>query len=441
MEKKLSKYEPDEYVKVKHPEWSKNATIYQVNIRQFTKGGTFNSFEKHLDRIKSLGVDIIWLMPIHPVGIEARKGSLGSSYSVRDYYDVNEEFGTHEDLKQLVRKIHDKGMYVILDWVANHSSRDNTLTITHPEWYSKDRKGHFTPTPWYDWDDIIEFDYGNAELRQYMTAALKYWVDEFDIDGYRCDVAGFVPLDFWENARAELEAIKPVFMLAEWESRDLLKKSFDMVYSWSLWDKMLLAVNTGKLSPLIEWMAHQTKAFPADGISMSFIENHDKNAWEGNQFDNFGSGLEAAIVMTVMVKGMPLIYGGQEAGLKRSLPFFEKDEIIWQKHHIGELYKTLFHLKHVNHALWNAHNGGEMVRINHNHEDKVIAFSREKDGHAIISMINFSKEKLTIKIKEKEYSGYYIDWFTKEEIDVKNLSQVGLQPWGYKIFSSIPKNA
>ncbi|EMP5336904.1 alpha-amylase family glycosyl hydrolase [Citrobacter freundii] len=435
MENNLSVYNSHKYVKIKHPEWSKNATIYQVNIRQFTKEGTFKSFEKHLDRIKNIGVDIIWLMPIHPIGTVGRKGTLGSGYSVYDYFEINQEFGTHGDLKRLIKKIHDHGMYVILDWVANHSSRDNQLTITHPEWYSKDRKGRFTPTPWYDWDDIIEFDYSNAELRQYMTTALKYWVEKFDIDGYRCDVAGFVPLDFWENARKELDSIKPIFMLAEWESRDMLQKSFDMVYSWSLWDKMLLAVNAGKLAPLIEWMAHQTKAFPADGISMSFIENHDKNAWEGNQFDNFGESLEAAIVMTVMVKGMPLIYGGQESGLNRSLSFFDKDEIIWEEHSIGELYKKLFHLKHVNHALWNANHGGEMVRINHNYEDKVIVFSREKNGDSIIALINFSKEKLNVKFRENDYTGRYTNWFTKEEMDVENLREVVLQPWGYKILS------
>ncbi|EQC1581898.1 TPA: alpha-amylase family glycosyl hydrolase [Klebsiella oxytoca] len=439
MKNDLSVYEPHRYVKLTHPEWSKNATIYQVNIRQFTKEGNFKSFEKHLDRIKDLGVDILWLMPIHPIGTEARKGTLGSGYSVRDYFDVNHEFGTLNDLKVLVKKIHEKGMYVILDWVANHSSRDNYLTIKHPEWYSKDRKGRFIPTPWYDWDDIIEFDYNNAELREYMTTALKYWVKECDIDGYRCDVAGFVPLDFWENTRRELDEIKPVFMLAEWESRDLLQKSFDMVYSWTLWDKMLQAINTGNLLPLLEWMAHQTKAFPADGISMSFIENHDKNAWEGNQFANFGPGLKAAIVMTVMVKGMPLIYGGQEAGLDRSLSFFDKDEIIWQEHNIADLYKTLFHLKHINRALWNAQYGGEMVRINHNHEDKVIAFIREKDEDAVITMINFSDENLSLQLEKDEYTGLYIDWFTKQEVNIENMTTVALQPWGYKVFSKATK--
>lgn len=426
---------PCEYVKITHPEWSKNATIYQVNIRNFTKDGTFSSFGTHLDRIKNLGVDIIWLMPIHPIGVEGRKGTLGSGYSVRDYFAINNEFGTHEDFRHLIREIHNRGMFVILDWVANHSARDNTLTKSNPEWYSKDKRGFFIPTPWYDWDDIIEFDYAHVELRKYMTEALKYWVEEFDIDGYRCDVAGFVPLDFWENARTELDKIKPVFLLAEWESRDLLQKSFDMVYSWSLWDKLLLAVNSGKLPPLIEWFAHQTKAFPEDGISMSFIENHDKNAWEGNQFDNFGKGLDAAIVMTVMVKGMPLIYGGQEAGLNRSLSFFDKDEIHWQKHPIGSLYTNLFHLKHINHALWNGRNGGEMVRISHNNEDKAIAFSREKDGHSVITLINFCDKAITIVIADNQYDGLYIDWFTKEMVHAQFINEVSLPPWGYKVYS------
>ncbi|MCS2163652.1 alpha-amylase family glycosyl hydrolase [Scandinavium sp. H11S7] len=430
-------YVPEEYVEIKHPNWTQNATIYQVNIRQFTPEGTFRSFEEHLLRIKELGIDIIWLMPIHPIGIKGRKGSLGSGYSVRDYFGVNEEFGTLDDFKHLVNSIHDLGMYIILDWVANHSALDNALTTTHPEWYSRNKSGNFMPTPWYDWDDIIEFNYDNAGLREYMTGALTFWVRETGIDGYRCDVAGFVPLDFWENARRELDNIKPVFMLAEWESRDLLKKSFDMVYSWSLWEKMLEAINHKNIAPLVEWMGHQTKAFPRDGISMSFIENHDKNAWEGNQFSNFGDGLEAAIILTVMVKGMPLIYGGQEAGLAHSLKFFDKDSIHWQESRIGELYKSLFQLKHLNRALWNASSGGDMVRINHNHEDKAIAFSREKEGHAILAMVNFSDETVCLNLANPDCQGEFVDWFSKETVEAETLSTVNLAPWGYKVLSRV----
>ena len=233
-----SRYQPKEYVELKHPDWSKNATIYEVNVRQFTPEGTFKAFESHLPRIKKMGIDIIWLMPINPIGVEKRKGTLGSEYSVKDYYGINPEFGTKEDFKHLVDKIHDMGMHVIVDWVANHSAWDNQLAKDHPDWYTKTEEGNFQPTPWYDWDDVIDFDYDQPGLRKYMTGALVYWVKNFDIDGYRCDTPGFIPTDFWDNARAEMDEVKPVFMLAEWESRDLHKKAFDMTYSWTLFDKM-----------------------------------------------------------------------------------------------------------------------------------------------------------------------------------------------------------
>ncbi len=226
-------YLPQPFVKINHPEWSKNATLYQINTRKFTQEGTFRAAEQQLPRLKELGVDIVWLMPIHEIGLKNRKGSLGSPYSVRDYYSVNPEFGTLADLKHFVAAAHGLGMYVILDWVANHTAWDHPLVSEHPEWYARDWKGDFRPTPWWDWPDIIDLDYEQEGVRRYMTEALKYWVREADIDGYRCDVAGFVPTDFWNNARKELDAIKPVFMLAEWENRDLHAEAFDLTYAWS----------------------------------------------------------------------------------------------------------------------------------------------------------------------------------------------------------------
>jgi len=210
-------YEPQPYVIVNHPEWSKQAAIYQINTRQFSEAGTFAEVEQALPRIKALGTDIIWLMPVHPIGQVNRKGSLGSPYSVQDYYGVNPEFGTLDDLKSLINAAHAQGMYVILDWVANHTAWDNPLHEAHPEWYERNYRGEFTPTPWWDWSDIIDLDYSNPELRHYMTEAMVYWVREVGVDGFRADVAGFVPVDFWEQVRRELDAVKPVFMLAERE--------------------------------------------------------------------------------------------------------------------------------------------------------------------------------------------------------------------------------
>lgn len=429
-----TRYQPKPYVEIKHPEWSRNATLYEVNIRQFTPEGNFKAFESHLPRLKEMGIDIIWLMPIHPIGIEKRKGEKGSYYSVKDYYAVNAEFGTLDEFKSLVKKIHAMGMHVVLDWVANHSSWDNALAKEHPDWYTKTPEGNFQPTPWYDWDDVIDFDYDKPGLRKYMTDVLKYWVKETDIDGYRCDVAGFIPTDFWENARAELDAIKPVFMLAEWESRDLYKKSFDMTYSWSLWDKMKDAATANKgIAGLVEYMAHDVSTVPRDAYRMTFTENHDKNSWEGNQYSNFGDGLPACMVLCSVVNGMPLVYSGQEAGLNRSLKFFDKDLIEWKQHPFTDIYKKLFELKHKNHALWNGEQGGVMERIFNDKPNQIISFAREKNGDKVIPIINLSKENVKVKLNSKYQKGSYTDWFTNIKFELKGDDEIELKPWGYLI--------
>jgi len=263
---------------------------------------------------------------------------------------------------------------------------------------------------------------------------MKYWVKEADIDGYRCDVAGFIPVDFWENTREELDQIKPVFMLAEWESRDLHKKAFDMTYSWSLWDKMKDATTNNKgISGLVEYMAHHESTFPSGGYRMTFTDNHDKNSWEGNQYSNFGKGLETCMVLCTMVNGMPLVYSGQEAGLDRSLKFFDKDDIVWKDHPNAALYTQLFALKHKNHALWNGAFGGTMVRIYNDKMDKIISFSREKDNDKVIPILNFSNEEVTVKLNSKYEKGTYKDLFSGQEYLLKGDDILTLQPWGYLV--------
>lgn len=430
------RYQPKPYVELKHPEWSKNATIYEVNVRQYTPEGTFKAFEAHLPRLKELGVDIIWFMPIHPIGEKNRKGKIGSYYSVKDYFGVNPEFGTMEDFKATVQKIHDMGMYVIIDWVGNHSAWDNPLVDQHPEWYTKSKEGNFQPTPWYDWDDIIDFDYNQPEFRKYMTEALKFWVKEANIDGYRCDTGGFIPTDFWDNARAEMDAIKPVFMLAEWESRDLHKHAFDATYAWSLWDHLHeAAINKKGIGGIVGYMAHDVNTFPRGGYRMTFTDNHDKNSWEGNQYSNFGPALPAAMVFCGVVNGMPLIYSGQEAGLDRSLAFFEKDEIKWKEHPNAAMYKTLFDLKHKNQALWNGEWGGDMVRIYSDKMDQVISFVREKNGDVVLPIINYSNKPVTVTLKTQYNAGTYKELFTGQEYTLKGDDVMTLKPWGYVVLT------
>ncbi|UJF30571.1 alpha-glucosidase C-terminal domain-containing protein [Kaistella sp. 97-N-M2] len=428
-----SQYQPKEYVEITHPEWSKNATIYEVNLRQYTQEGTFAAFEKHLPRLKKMGVDIIWLMPIHPIGEKNRKGSLGSYYSVKDFKAINPEFGTMTDFQHLVDQIHSMGMYVIIDWVGNHSAWDNPLATEHPEWYTKTRAGNYQPTPWYDWDDVIDFDYDQPDFRKYMTEALKFWLKEANIDGYRADVAGFIPVDFWENARKELDEIKPVFMLAEWESRDLFKKSFDMTYSWSLWEQLRIAVNQQKLPGLVEYLSHDVNSVPRNAYRMTFTDNHDKNSWEGNPYLNFGEGLKTAIVMTGVVNGMMLCYSGQEAGLNRSLKFFEKDPIDWKYNENEVLFNKLFHLKHKNQALWNGKYGGEMIRVVNDQQDKIISFHREKNTDAVLPILNFSKETVKVNLDTKYFRGKYKELFTGKLFNLKDKTSLEMAPWSYLV--------
>lgn len=382
-----------------------------------------------------MGIDIIWLMPIHPIGELHRKGRLGSYYSVKNYLEINPEFGTEKEFRRLVKAIHDQGMFVILDWVANHTSWDNNLVTEHPEWYMRSRKNTFQSTRWRDYDDIIELDYKHPELRKYMTDALKYWVNEFDIDGYRCDIASFVPIDFWEHARAELDKIKPIFMLAEAEDKDLHRRAFDATYNWTLWNILhQIAINNNSVKTLSEaYLAEHVSIFPKEGIRMNFIDNHDKNSWEGTPQTNFGEALKAVTVFTFMMDGIPLIYNGQEVGLNRSLEFFEKDPIIWQSHDNETFYSTMLHLKHQNQALWNGQFGGEIVRIMNDKMDQVISFVREKNGDKVLVFINLSKESVVVQFDTSFDKGSYINLFSNLEQKVDGTLVIEMAPWDYVV--------
>lgn len=431
----LSRYQPLPTVKIRHPEWSKNAAIYQLNTRQFTPEGTFKAAESHLPRLKALGVTILWLMPIHEIGQKNRKGTLGSPYAVKDYYSVNPEFGTLNDLKHFVAAAHEQGMYVILDWVPNHTAWDNVLVDEHPDWYVRDWKGDFCPTPWWDWEDVIDLDYDKPEVRKYMTDALKYWVSEADIDGYRCDVAGFVPTDFWNNVRKELDAIKPVFMLAEWESRDLHTESFDMTYAWTWYDTLHnIAIGRADVSRLYVYYSWNEKAYPADIMRMMFVTNHDKNAWDGTEFEQFGDCLDAAIVLSVVGEGMPLIYNGQEAGNRKRLEFFEKDPIVWKTDKLGEFYTQLLALKKNNTALWNAAWGARMIRVPNSALTQVLSFVRQNQQDKVFAVINFSAQPQTVTFRESLCHGTYQDYFSKQTVEFAEGAELTLAAWDYRVF-------
>lgn len=430
----LARYQPQPEVRLTHPEWTRDAVIYQINTRQFTAEGTFVAAQRELPRLKALGADILWLMPIHPIGAKNRKGTLGSPYAVRDYLAVNPEFGTLDDLRAFVKEAHRLGMHVILDWVANHSAWDNPLHAEHPEWYLRDYKGDFHPTSWWDWSDIIEFDYAQPGLREYMTRALRYWVEQADVDGYRCDVAGFVPLDFWNNARKELDAIKPVFMLAEADSRDLHAEAFDATYAWPWWDAMhAIAQGKADVGALHGYYSGTENLFPRDAMRMVFVSNHDKNAWEGTQFEAFGEALPAAIVLSVVGDGIPLIYNGQEAGNPRRLAFFEKDPITWQAHPLGELYRRLFALKKQHSVLWNGHWGAVMIPVPNSAPAQVLSFVRRNESDKVFAVFNFSAQAQTVRFQEPLFQGTYRDAFGNDTLTLDADSTLTLAPWQYQV--------
>ncbi len=429
-------YAPHPDVRLKHPEWSRDATIYQINTRQFTEEGTFTAAIAHLARLKSLGITIVWLMPVHLIGQLNRKGTLGSPYAVQDYYSINPDLGTADEFKAFVAAAHELGLRVITDWVANHTAWDSNLTVQHPDWYVRDWQGNFRPTPWWDWEDIIDLDYDNPEVRQYMTEALKWWVSEFDIDGFRCDVAGFVPTDFWNQARAELDAIKPVFMLAEWESRDLHAAAFDMTYGWS-WNETMHHIATGKADAeaLHIYYSWNEKAWPRDAMRMTFVSNHDKNSWEGTEYEQFGDALDAAIVLSVVGEGMPLIYNGQEAGNDRRLEFFEKDPIVWREHRFADFYRRLFALRRAHSALDNAPWGARMVEVTTDHPKRVFAFVRQNGDSKVLAVFNLTAQPVEVTLTSPLAHGGYTDFDTGATAVIDDDTTMLFEPWGWRVLT------
>ena len=420
---------------VSHPEWSKNASIYEVNVRQFTPEGTFNAFAQHLDRLQDLGIDILWFMPITPIGELNRKGTLGSYYSVKDYTGINPEFGTIEDFKRLVEEIHTRDMYVILDWVANHTAWDHPWTITNPEFYTKDENGNFVP-PIEDWSDVIDLNYDNKELWDAMIGEMRYWVKEVGVDGFRCDVADMVPTEFWNKAVAELEKIKPIFMLAEAEKPYLHEHAFEAGYGWSLHHLMNnIAQGKADVSVLDQYYFVENMGnFPLGSYKMNFITNHDENSWAGTEFDRLGDAKETFAVFTATVPGMILLYNGQEAGFNRMLEFFEKDYIDWNDFKYHGFYQALLYLKGRNKALWNGIAGGPIERINTTQDTSVFAFVREKDSDQVFVLLNLSDQPREFTLQGGRYAGTYTELFSGEVSTFEANTTLNMGPWDYLVF-------
>lgn len=388
---------------VQHPHvaWSRNATIYEVNIRQYTPEGTLTTFEAHLPRLQKMGVKILWIMPIQPIGEKNRKGSKGSYYSIRDYTAVNPEFGTMADFRRLVKAAHARGMKVILDWVANHTAWDSRWAIAHPDWFKRNAQGALTSYE-YDngreieyWTDVVGLDYRNPAVWDAQIAAMAFWVKEADIDGFRCDVASLMPIPFWIKARAQLDRLKPMFMLAE-SNDPAIHAAFDMTYDWGLLDAFAdIADGKARADALRRWLATRDHGFPADNYRMTFTSNHDVNSWRWGDTEKYGPRFPAFAVLAATLPGMPLVYSGQEAGLDRRIAFFEKDPIAWGAYRHAALYRQLLPLKARNPALTNGAAGGTPEMLDAGNPD-IFAFRRAVGRHAVTVAVNLSDRQVTL---------------------------------------------
>ncbi|NWJ51676.1 MAG: alpha-amylase [Bacteroidetes bacterium] len=424
-------------IPIQHPDWSYDATIYEVNVRQYTPEGTFKAFETQLPRLQKLGVKILWIMPINPIGVVERKGKLGSYYSVKDYKAINPEYGNLDDFKQLVKKAHELGFKVIIDWVANHSSRDNNWIAEHPEWYLKDSTGKIATQ--YDWTDVAKLDYKSKPMRAAMIEAMEYWLKEANIDGFRCDVAGEVPTDFWDNAYAQLKSIRPdLFMLAEAEKPELQKNAFDMTYAWEF-HKLMNEIAQGKktATDIDKYLKKQDSLFKQGDYRMLFTSNHDENSWNGTEFERLKDAAKTFAAFTFTMPGMPLIYSGQEAGFNKRIKFFERDTIKFPANEYAPLYTNLVTLRKNNSALWSGEKGAKVVHIKSS-VPEVYAFIRQNETNKVFAIFNLSPKAQKVTLEGKDLQGTYNAFPDNASVKI-DKAEYTLNPWEYKIFTATKK--
>lgn len=428
-----------------------SAVIYEANIRNYSPEGTFNAFTKDIPELKKLGVKVIWLMPIYPISMknrkttdgrsieeikdpEDRKKYLGSYYAISDYTAINPDLGAEADFQKLVKTAHDNGMYVILDWVANHTGWDHKWITEHPEYYYKNDKGEVTDPlnpetgkSW-GWTDVAHLDYTSKALYEPMKNEMLYWVKEQGVDGFRCDVADNVPTEFWEYTIPKLKEVKPLFMLMESNKPYLFNGLFDMGYGWEA-HHLMNDIAKGKKT-VKDWdafMAKNSKEYKQQDFFMNFITNHDENAWNGTEYERMGDGVEAFAALTYCMRGMPLIYTGQEYGFDRRLKFFEKDQITKEKGKTFPFYEKMGTLKATNKALHGGKQAASYTRIKTSDDSNVLAFSRGNSGDEVVYVANLSGKPVTVTI---EKSGTYNDYMGGGKMTLNNGSYT-LKPWEY----------
>lgn len=425
------------------------AVIYEANIRQYSVSGHFDEFTKDIPQLRQLGVKIIWLMPVFPISETKRKATggadskfatdfpeaeqskyLGSYYAVSDFTKINPEFGTIEDFRNLVKTAHDNGMFVILDWVPNHTGWDHVWIKNNPDYYTKDAEGNITHPKDTDWTDVADLNYDNKSMRKEMIEDMQYWLKEEGVDGFRCDVAGSVPTDFWQEAIPQLRSTKNIFMLAEaWEPELFKDNLFDMGYAWD-GHHMMNHIAQGKnvATDFYTYLDERNAKYEPNDILMNFITNHDENSWNGTIGERLGEAAPAMLALEYMTTGMPLIYSGMEYDMEHRLKFFEKDSIPKTKGKMWPLLEKLGTLKNTNPALSESNIGSQVNRIDTGNKN-ILMFSREHNGSKVTYLANLSnKEQSFSRMSE----GKYIDYMSGEKMTVSS-SELTLRPWEYRV--------
>ncbi len=420
-------------LKTKNVEWLNNANIYEINVRQYTKEGTFAAFQKHIPRLKNMGIKVLWFMPIQPIGVLNRKETLGSYYSIKDYKGINPEFGNLKDFKNIITEAHQSGMKVIIDWVANHTSWDNDWVNTHPEYYAKDSTTGKMYAP-FDWYDVVQIDHKNEAQQNAMIAAMEYWVTQTDIDGFRCDMAHLTPLDFWKKARLQCDALKELFWLAESQDKPYFE-AFDVIYGWEWLHKMEDYYN-GKttIEGLDSIIIDYNKDFKNNKFRILFTSNHDENSWQDTEYKRLGKSAKAFATICATLPGMPLIYSGQEEPLLKKLNFFNKDDIGFQNYEMAPFYTALLKLRLNNTAL-HANANVQFFRLNTTANDKVMVYIRINGKNEVLVIANMSnEEKLNFAIQDNRLKGIFKNMDSKKEKNFTNPLQLTIDAWKVELW-------
>jgi glycosidase len=417
-------------------DWVKDAVIYELYPRSFSRNESFKSVINHVPDLKKMGITVLWIMPIHPIGKLNRKGTLGSPYSVRNYYEINPEYGTLGDFKELVKAVHQAGMHIIIDLVINHTAWDNALIMEHPDWYKHDSAGKIVaPNP--DWTDVAQLDYSNKSCREYMINMMRYWVKDVGIDGFRCDVAEMVPIDFWDEARAALDSIRPVMMLAEGARPNLHLKAFDLSYAWNIYDVLGKVFSGGTSASAIDSvLERESRAYPKGSLRLRFNTNHDKNAFDAPSIGRYGSGGDSlTIALIATLPGVPLIYNGDEVGNSEKLSLFEQVPVDWKNDgSFRSFFEKVFSLRASHDEL----SAGDYRVLSTNNPRDVFAFERKLEKNRSVCIYSFAKtEKSDVRISvDGEDNLSLVDGITGRKFEVKNGKiNVSLTAYGFLVLS------